>query len=80
MDIRQVRPESFYKKHRKVRKLIVIAVFSLLGCTTTENITKKGIHIDAMPVWVTFGDTVLYRDNIKIYVQFDTSIIKLIEK
>jgi hypothetical protein len=54
--------------------------FLLVGCNTTENITKKGIHIDAMPIWITFGDTVLYKDNINVYIQFDSSTIKLIEK
>lgn len=71
-------------------KPIIKCLFCILlaGCTETKHITenktesiiKKGIHIDAMPIWITFGDSVVYRDNIKIYVQFDTSIIKLIEK
>jgi hypothetical protein len=60
----------------------------LIGCTETkhitenktENITKRGIHIDVMPVWITFGDTVLYKDNINVYIHFDSSTIKLIEK
>lgn len=52
-----------------------------VSCTQhiTQNITKSGYHIDAMPVWVTIGDSTVMHDKINIYIQLDSLTIKKIQ-
>jgi hypothetical protein len=57
-----------------------LLILSVNSCTQhiTENVTKKGYHIDAMPVWVTVADSTIVHDKINIYIQLDSSTIKQI--
>ncbi len=58
---------------------IGLAILSV-SCTqhVTQNVIKKGYHIDAMPVWVTVADSTIVHDKINIYIQLDSSTIKQI--
>lgn len=51
------------------------------SCTQhiTQNVTKSGYHIDAMPIWVTIADSTVMYDKINIYIQLDSLTIKKIQ-
>ena len=49
------------------------------GNSCTQQITKSGYHIDAMPVWITVADSTIVHDKINIYIQLDSSTIKQIQ-
>lgn len=57
--------------------LLILSV----SCTQhiTQHVTKSGYHIDAMPVWVTIGDSTVMLDKINIYIQLDSLTIKKIQ-
>jgi hypothetical protein len=49
-----------------------------LSVSCTQQITKSGYHIDAMPVWITVADSTIVHDKINIYIQLDSTTIKQI--
>ena len=59
---------------------IGLLIWSGNSCTqhVTQNVIKKGYHIDAMPVWITVADSTIVHDKINIYIQLDSSTIKQI--
>ena len=57
--------------------LLILSV----SCTQhiTQKVTKSGYHIEAIPIWVTIGDSTVMHDKINIYIQLDSLTLKKIQ-
>jgi len=64
-------------------KIFFLVLTLIAGCTETknitENVTKKGIHIESIAIWLDFQDTLIMKDNINIFINIDSTMIKKIE-